>query len=63
KEKGLFQKQAEEKLQQAIAEERKAQHQLDEVIYDILELSKEERIQVEQGLEELQEIRRLRTQT
>lgn len=63
KEKGLFQKEAEEKLHKVIAEERKAQHHLDEVIYDILELSKEERIQVEQGLEELQEIRRSRTQT
>jgi type I restriction-modification system DNA methylase subunit len=52
-----------DRLKQAIAEERDAYHRLDEVIYDVLGLSKVERIQVETGLAELQEIRRLRTTT
>jgi len=43
--------------------EEKARQQLDEVIYDVLNLSSEERRQVEEGLRELQEIRRLRTKT
>ena len=36
---------------------------LDNIIYNILELSEQERQQVEKGLKELQEIRRLRTVT
>ncbi|MDH5811173.1 MAG: hypothetical protein QXO54_05875 [Candidatus Methanomethylicaceae archaeon] len=41
--------------------ERKAQRELDEAVYDILGLTKEERRQVEEGLKELQELRRART--
>jgi len=39
----------------------KAQRDLDEAVYGILELTKEEREQVEEGRKELQELRRART--
>lgn len=35
---------------------------LDNLVYDILNLSHSERMEVKSGLEELQELRRLRTQ-
>jgi len=59
---GLFEREIKEKLNEALEAETKARKQLDEVVYDILGLSKQERLQVERGLEELQELRRLRTQ-
>jgi len=59
---GLFEREAKEKLDETMEAETKTRKQLDEVIYDILGLSKQERLQVERGLEELQELRRLRAQ-
>ena len=58
---GLFEKEYEEKLSQALLKVEKARFELDESIYNALELSKEERQQIEDGLKELQEIRILRT--
>jgi len=60
---GLFEKEAQEKLSKSIEYELKIRHNLDEAIYDALGLTAEERRQVEEGLRELQEIRRLRTKT
>jgi len=60
---GLFESEAKKKLNEALENESKAREQLDEAIYDILGLTSEERRQVEEGLRELQQIRRLRTKT
>jgi len=62
KERGLFEDEIRQKLNSAIENERKAQKDLDETIYDVLGLKPTERKQIECGLLELQEIRRLRTQ-
>lgn len=62
KERGLFEDEIQEKLDRALEKESAAQESLDEAIYDILGLSRNERKQIERGLSELQEIRRLRTQ-
>jgi hypothetical protein len=43
-------------------EEPEARRKLDEAIYDALGLNQEQSDQVEEGLKELQELRRLRTQ-
>jgi adenine-specific DNA-methyltransferase len=58
KDKGILEYWLEENLKKARKNERNAQKELDEAIYDILGLSQEERRQVEDGLKELQEIRR-----
>ncbi|MCP8309058.1 MAG: hypothetical protein H3Z53_00070 [archaeon] len=50
------------KLRETIENERRVQKDLDETIYDNLGLKPNERKQIEHGLLELQEIRRLRTQ-
>ena len=63
KTKGLFEDQYKEELKNAIEEEAKAQKQVDEVIYDILNLSQYERAQIENSLKELNQLRRLRTKT
>jgi len=63
KEIGLLEPEARRRLEEALENEKRAREQLDEVIYDILDLTKEERKQIKKGLEELQEIRRLRTKT
>ncbi len=63
KDKGILEYELEEKLEEARKNEKNAQKELDEAIYDILGLSQEERRQVEDGLKELQEIRRKRTQS
>ena len=60
---GLFEHDVKTELEVAQENEKKAKDKLDEVIYDILGFSQEERRQVEEGLRELQEIRRLRTKT
>jgi len=60
---GILEKEVGDRLEQATAEERNAQRRLDGVIYDLLGLSEVERDQVERGLEELQEARRLRAKT
>jgi len=60
---GLFEHEARKRLDEALKNERKAQEELDEAVYDALGLTADERRQVRKGLEELQEIRRLRTQT
>jgi type I restriction-modification system DNA methylase subunit len=53
------------KLEQRLAyvkrRELEAQKKLDEAVYDILDLNEKERLQVEEGLRELQELRRKRT--
>jgi gamma-glutamyl phosphate reductase len=49
------------KLDEAIKAEKATQQKLDEAVYDILNLTKEEMRQVEEGLRELQEMRRART--
>ncbi|MCJ7505122.1 hypothetical protein MUP05_01430 [Candidatus Bathyarchaeota archaeon] len=59
--KGLFEGEARMKLDEAIRIEEKARRKLDETIYDILDLTVKERKQVQHGLQELQELRRLRT--
>jgi hypothetical protein len=59
--KGLFEDEAKEKLDKAIQVEEQARRRLDESFYEILGLTVEERKQVEDGLRELQELRRLRT--
>jgi adenine-specific DNA-methyltransferase len=61
KDRGILEYEFEEKLEEARKDEKNAQKELDEAIYDILGLSQEERRQVEDGLKELQEIRRKRT--
>lgn len=61
--KGVLDYELEQKLEEARQLELNAQKELDEAIYDILGLSKNERRQVEDGLKELQEIRRMRTKT
>jgi len=62
KERGLFEDEIRQKLDSAIGNERKAQKDLDETVYDILGLKPSERNQIKYSLLELQEIRRLRTQ-
>lgn len=60
---GLLEPEMRRKLDKAIENERIAYHQLDEAVFDALDLTSAERLQVEKGLSELQEIRRLRTKT
>lgn len=62
KNQGLFDHEVRPKLDEAIAIEGKARKELDEVIFSILSLTPKEKKQIEDGLKELQEIRRLRTQ-
>jgi type I restriction-modification system DNA methylase subunit len=59
---GLFEIEARKGLEEALDNEKKAREQLDEAVYDALGLTSDERRQVQIGLKELQEIRRLRTQ-
>ena len=59
---GLFEIEARKGLAEALEKERKAREQLDEAVYDALGLTPDERRQVQRGLKELQEIRRLRTE-
>ncbi|MBC7120951.1 MAG: N-6 DNA methylase [Candidatus Methanosuratus sp.] len=58
---GILELEARKDLEKALEAERKAQKELDEAVYDILGLTEEERRQVEEGLRELQELRRART--
>ena len=58
---GILELEARKKLKEAIEAEKRAQKELDEAVYDILGLTEEERRQVEEGLKELQELRRART--
>jgi hypothetical protein len=58
---GLFSREFEQRLEDAKKRLQQAQKELDEAIYDILGLTVEERRQVEEGLRELQELRRKRT--
>ena len=58
---GLFSREFEQRLEDAKKRLQQAQKELDEAIYDILGLTVEERRQVEEGLRELQELRRRRT--
>jgi type I restriction-modification system DNA methylase subunit len=60
KNEGLFEHQAGEKLESALAKERKAQMNLDIVVYKLLGISNRDGKRIEAGLAELQEIRRLR---
>ena len=60
---GLFESEARRKLDEALENERRTRKHLDEAIYNVLGLSSDEWRQVEEGLRELQEIRRLRTKT
>ncbi|MEM3737013.1 MAG: N-6 DNA methylase [Candidatus Bathyarchaeia archaeon] len=60
---GLFEAEARRELEEAVKAEEEARRKLDEAVYDALGLSREECRQVEEGLRELQELRRLRTQT
>ncbi|MEM4141323.1 MAG: hypothetical protein QXG36_09490, partial [Nitrososphaeria archaeon] len=53
---GILELEARKMLEEAIEAERKAQRELDEAVYDILGLTKEERRQVEEGLKDLQEL-------
>ncbi len=61
KEIGLYEYEAKKEFEEALENENNARKILDNIIYDILGFSHEERLQVEAGLRELQEIRRLRT--
>jgi hypothetical protein len=58
---GLFSHEFEQRLEDAKKRLQQAQKELDEAIYDILGLNVEERRQVEEGLRELQELRRKRS--
>ncbi len=58
---GILELEARKQLEEALEAERNAQKELDDAVYDILGLTKEERHQVEEGLRELQELRRART--
>jgi type I restriction-modification system DNA methylase subunit len=58
---GSFSREFEQRLEDAKKRLQQAQKELDEAIYDILGLTVEERRQVEEGLRELQELRRKRT--
>ncbi len=58
---GILEIEARKQLEEAIEAEKKAQKELDEAVYDILGLTEKERRQVEEGLKELQELRRART--
>jgi len=60
---GVLEYELEQKLEEAGRRELEAQKELDEAVYEILGLSKPERKQVEDGLKELREIRRMRTQS
>lgn len=60
---GILELEGRKRLEEAAEAERNAQKELDEAVYDILGLTKEERRQVEEGLKELQELRRARTKT
>ncbi|MEM2100219.1 MAG: hypothetical protein QW385_08385 [Thermoproteota archaeon] len=51
-----------EELKEASKAEEEARRKLDDVIYDALGLNNKERKQVEEGLKELRELRRMRTQ-
>jgi len=63
KERGLFEAESQRELGKVIKAEEKARTTLDEAVYDALGLSRGERRHVEEGLRELQELRRLRTKT
>jgi type I restriction-modification system DNA methylase subunit len=58
---GLFEAEARRELERAVRAEEEARKKLDEAVYDALGLTEEERRQVEEGLRELQKLRRLRT--
>ncbi|MEN3016250.1 MAG: hypothetical protein ABC585_00490 [Candidatus Methanosuratincola petrocarbonis] len=58
---GILELEARKKLEEAVESEKRAQKELDEVVYDILGLKEEKRRQVEEGLRELQGLRSART--
>lgn len=63
KDKGLFEDEYKNELEKAKLDEDKVREELDEMIYDVLGISKSEIKQIEEGLKELQEIRKLRAQS
>jgi type I restriction-modification system DNA methylase subunit len=62
KNRGLFESELKEKLGAATELEEKARAMLDESVYAALGLTNREKVQIEKGLKELQELRRLRTE-
>lgn len=62
KDKGLFEDEVQQELGKAIEKEQKCQQELDDVFYEIIDLKKGEKIQLEEGLKELQKLRKSRTQ-
>lgn len=60
---GLFELDVKEKLNEALANEEEARQELDEAIYEVLDLSRIEKLQVKEALDELREMRRLRRET
>ncbi len=58
---GLLELDARKKFEKTVKAEKAAQKELDEAVYDVINLTKDERKQVEEGLKELQELRRSRT--
>lgn len=63
KNKGLFEDEYKVELDKALDAEEKARQELDDTVCDVLGLSRAEVKQIEEGLKELQEIRRLRRDT
>lgn len=61
KEEGLFESEAKRVLEQAIDNERKIRKEIDNMIYHILDLDKEDIAQIEVGLRHLRELRKTRT--
>ena len=58
----IFEKEMQSKMREAVDKEQRARADMDSVIYDTLGFSPKQIRQIEDGLAELQEIRRLRTQ-
>jgi hypothetical protein len=60
KDQKLLESQTHRDYEESLEKEREAQQELDDLIYDLLGLNHRERKQIEDGLAELQEIRRMR---
>ncbi len=58
---GLFEPEARKMLDHSIEDENKAKQKLDETVYDILKLSREERLELKTVLEELRGLRKSKT--
>ena len=63
KNEGLFDSQAQERIEQALQKEKEAQEGLDTLIYDLLRISSRDAKRIEAGLAELQGIRQSRKST